>query len=1016
MGQMTEKTWQFPSPRADLQKILVREMELSPLIAQVLINRGISSAEEARSFLQGEQGSLTDPLDLPGMDNCCQRLALAVKNKERVLVYGDYDADGVTATALLYEYLCMLGVDTGYYIPGRLEEGYGINIPALEKARDDGYALVVTVDCGISSSQEVAFARTIGLDLIITDHHEPPEVLPPACAVVNPKLVKGQGGSQLAGVGVAFMVVRALGRYMGAVHNDQFLEQHFLDLVTIGTIADLVPLQGDNRTLVARGLKCLSETKRTGLQALLEVAGLQGQPLSSYQVGYIIGPRINATGRLSNADRGVELLLTTSSQRAWELANSLHRENEQRQMIESQILASVEEMINDQIDLDREWVIVLASPFWHQGVIGIVASRVVEKYHRPAILIATEGDTGKGSARSIPGFDLYRALEESQDLLTRFGGHRIAAGLTVEAVNIQLLRDRLNFLAHDWLTAEHLNPTLTVDAEMFFTLLDWSTVSQLEKLEPFGSGNAAPLFTYRKARVTRWKTVGQNNEHLKLSLRGEEQEFDAIGFRMAAADATLGEEVDLAFHVERNKWNGRESIQLKLRDIRKHRFSPNRQVSDTFFNSMSPVQREVIVSLEKGMHTSTGLSGWNEELGIILPLAVGMARTEKAITVVISPLFPDAGFGDFLCGLTDCVGLKAAWGSSFLDNGRIDGLSLALEEGRVDLLLATPELMQALIATGGNWVKQVGLLIFTRVSQLAAECPDTLRELWQSLSCPQVLAAGFGPGNRIGINWLQPVNHIEEELPEIYWIDHRGEDPYMSLTSLQEASSPSLIMVRGPREAHLLVDQIRSRFPALARRVAVYHQDLALEQRLAVEQMVESNVLAAVIATWSVEAMLRIRFQQVFIHHLPFNPAALIPWIRGANRVLCFWTGEDMEKEHQKLMDCYPERSVVGAVFQRLIACGIRNDPVPVALIEKSFVGQKERHALVTSLAIMEELGLIVLLRQDDETMVKLLPAGGKKDLHVSWRYREGERLRRAWVVLHRWASGRTILPLLDIL
>ncbi|MHB1418157.1 MAG: single-stranded-DNA-specific exonuclease RecJ [Bacillota bacterium] len=1015
MGRMTEKTWTFLSPRADLLKIFVSKLGLSPLVAQVLINRGISSVEEAHSFLLGKQGALTDPLIIPGMHDCCSRLALARQNKERVLVFGDYDADGVTATALLYEYLCTLGFDAGYYIPNRLDEGYGINNQALEKARDQGFNLVITVDCGINSVQETDYARNIGLDMIITDHHEPPEILPLASAVVNPKLAKGQNCGLLAGVGVAYAVVRALGQYLGSVDDLDSQEQQFLDLVTVGTIADLVPLQGDNRILVARGLKYLSETKRPGLRALLELTSLWGQLLTSSQVGFVIGPRINATGRLSSADKGVELLLTTSPQRAWELAQGLNRENEQRQMVEGQILVSVEEMIKEQIVLERDWVIVLASPFWHQGVIGIVASRVAEKYHRPTVLIALEGDIGKGSARSISGFDLYHSLEECRDLLIRFGGHRQAAGLSIEAGKIQQLREMLNHLAHAWLTEQQLFPSLTVDAEVFFTQLDWDTVNQLEQLEPHGFGNAAPVFTYRKALVTRWKAVGQKNEHLKLTLQGEEQEFDAIGFGMAAAEIASGEEVDLAFYVERNKWNGRESIQLKLRDIRKHCSTNRVQVNDTLVGDLSPLQREAILSLEKGMHTLTGLIGWNGELGVILPVAIDMGRHRLAITVIVLPFLFQNGCVDYFRGLMDAVGLKAAWGNSDLDNVQVSDLVRTLEEGAIDILLVTPELLQAMIGSGGNWRSRVGLLAFSS-SQFAQDGPETLQELWQALSSPLVFGTGIRPSNRSDWEWLQPGNYIDEQFPEPCWIDHRGEDQNGSLARVMDTSGTTMIIVRGPREAHALLKNIRSGFPALSNKVALYHQDLVLEQRMEVEKLVEGDMLAVVIATWNGEGIFRKHFQQVIIHHLPLDPTRLFLLTGSNERVLCFWTGEELEKDRQKIMDLYPDRTVIGALFHKMVAYGAGNKPVPVNQIEKN-LKQNEKDSLKTSLAIMEELGLVTIDRNDGEYTVKLLPvSGGKKDLHCSWRYREGERARQSWNVLYQWATGRTILPPMDIL
>jgi len=562
------KRWRLVAGERERLDLLAREAGISPLLALILLNRGITTPQQAREFLTPSLGNLHDPYLLQDMDRAVARLDRAIAKGEPILVFGDYDVDGITGTALMVTVLRELGARVGYYIPARLQEGYGLNKTVLHRAAARGYKLILTVDCGITAVEEVEAGKEYGLDFIITDHHQPQEVLPPAAAVLDPKRDDcPYPFAELAGVGVAFKVVQALGESRG--YGREWW-QRYLDLVVLGTVADIVPLQDENRILVKYGLEALRDTQRPGIQALLQITALAGQDLRPGQIGFILGPRLNACGRLGQADRGVELLLTDRPEQAEKLARVLDQENRDRQDIEEAILKEVRARVEGEVDLDRERVIVLGSPNWHPGVIGIVASRLVELYYRPTLLFNLEAGEGKGSARSIPGFHIFKALSQCKELLKGFGGHEHAAGLSLEEARLPALRQRLNELAWDWLSEEQLLPVLTIDAEVNLNQLDLALLKDLEKLAPFGPGNPEPVFTCRGARLLGYRGVGEGGKHLKLRVSQGGCELDGIGFQLGELAAALkkpGQGIDLAFSLQRNDWQGRTSLQLVVKDL-----------------------------------------------------------------------------------------------------------------------------------------------------------------------------------------------------------------------------------------------------------------------------------------------------------------------------------------------------------------------------------------------------------------------------------------------------------------
>ncbi len=564
-----ERRWIFPdSGDEDLIKELAVSLEVTPLIARLLLARGIKTANEARLFLEPKLSDAHDPFVLNGMDEAVIRLEKALREKERVMIYGDYDVDGITGTALLWRTLTHLGADVSCYLPNRAREGYGISSIGIEEAQKRGVKLIISVDCGITAHKEVDLAQSLGIDFIITDHHEPKETLPDALAVIDPKRIDSKYPYQeLAGVGVAYKMLQGLYRHLSLDETDL---QENLDLVALGTLADIVPLTGENRILAKYGLEKLRTSSKAGIRALLEVTGLTGKPLDSGQIVFVLGPRINAAGRIGEAAAALKLLITENQDEAFAIAKTLDQENKKRKEIDNQILTEAVSMVKERVDLEQDLVIVLASESWHQGVIGIVASRLVELFYRPTILIAVDGDKGKGSARSIAAFHLHDALKNCQEHLLGFGGHKYAAGMSIETGKIPEFREKLNQLAKQSLNTEDLKPTQMLDALVALDEIGFETTKSFARFAPFGPGNRHPVLAAQQLKVVGSPyIVGKN--HLKFKVKQKHRIFDAIGFSFGDAleeiedpDAAL----DMAFVLEENEWQGQRKLQLRLKDIK----------------------------------------------------------------------------------------------------------------------------------------------------------------------------------------------------------------------------------------------------------------------------------------------------------------------------------------------------------------------------------------------------------------------------------------------------------------
>ncbi len=563
---------------------------LHPLIARLMVGRGITEPKAVFAFLACDLSTVSKPGIFSQMSKAVSRIRQAISTGEKITVYGDYDVDGVTGTSLLFLVLKTMGAQTSWYIPDRLSEGYGLNVPALKTIQTSGSKVVISVDCGITAGREAEAARSLGIDLIITDHHEfdrldgPGEfnnasdpVLPDAYAVLHPLILDESADSEvrkqigcLTGVGVAFKLAQAL---LEATADDGRL-QSYLDLVTLGTVADVGKITGENRLLVKRGLELLSSdagNQRPGIAALKRISGLEGKKISAGSVGFSIAPRLNAGGRLERADISVRLLTTDSAEEAFSLASDLDGINRERQSVEESIWEDARRLCF-QTDNDAVGALVLSSEEWHPGVIGIVASRIVEEFYRPTALIYLKDGIGKGSARSIPGFDLYAGLASCSDLLMNFGGHRVAAGFTIARENIPRFRDRLGSLVLDHIGPQGFVRTLSVDGGVTFEELNSDLLQQIEKMAPFGPGNPEPRLGVRGVEVLASRIVGSS--HLKLKLRQQGMIFDAIAFNqgdLLGKQIRNGSRLAAVFTPRLNVWNGKTSLELDIKDIKTER-------------------------------------------------------------------------------------------------------------------------------------------------------------------------------------------------------------------------------------------------------------------------------------------------------------------------------------------------------------------------------------------------------------------------------------------------------------
>jgi len=550
---------------------LAAALGVAPIVARLLCQRGLSDPELAFRFLNPSLEHLHDPYMLAGMREAVERITTSIARRERIAIHGDYDVDGITSTVILRRALEMLGADVVHFIPERLKDGYGLQPSAVERLHAAGVHLIVSVDCGIRGAEAALRARALGIDLIVTDHHEPDAELPVAVAVINPKRHDcSYPDKYLAGVGVALKLVQALCRTVGR----ESLLPGFVKVAALGTLADVVPLFGENRVIAKLGLELLSKgPHKVGLRALLDVAGLSGKTIDSYHVSFMLAPRVNAAGRMSTPDIATRLLLATDealSEEVRALAMELDGENVRRQEEEAEILAAAKKVVQTDPDVGARTVLVVAGEGWHRGVIGIVASKLVDAFHRPAIVLSVDGDVAHGSCRSIRSFDMLGALERCSTLMTRFGGHKQAAGLTMESGRIRALRAAVNDVADETLGPEDLMPRLRIDGDLGFRAITGPVASGIASLAPFGAGNPRPVFAARGVEIVDGPRK-LKERHLKMALKQDGRIFRAVAWRAAEKHDYLTEHrssLDVAFSLEQNQYNGETYTELTLADLK----------------------------------------------------------------------------------------------------------------------------------------------------------------------------------------------------------------------------------------------------------------------------------------------------------------------------------------------------------------------------------------------------------------------------------------------------------------
>lgn len=558
-----QKRWSIEPDHSQEELQLAAELKVSPIVAKLLINRGLGDPHKARQFLAADMESLLSPWDLKGMREAVACVTKTMEEGGSIVVYGDYDVDGITATSIVYRFLKRCGASVSYYIPERQSEGYGLNLEALEGLIAKGTDLVITVDCGISSYDIVEAVRD-RLALVITDHHEAPSLIPRAVAVVDHKQPNcPYPDKNLAGVGVAYKLCQAIWQERtGEVY------QADLDIVALGTVADVVPLVGENRILVKAGLSKMQMQPNRGIEALIDVAGLKDRKITAGHIGFTLAPRLNAAGRVAHATRAVELLTTPSQEEAYEIAEELQETNLERQALERDIHEMARQDVLKQ-GSDADYVVVVGGQDWHPGVIGIVASRLVEEFYKPTLVISIKDGIGKGSCRSIDNCNMYEALQSAEDLLIQFGGHQAAAGFSIKEDKIPALRDRLTQYCKEHLSETDYLPIVDIDSQVAIDDIDVPLIEEIETLEPYGMANPTPVLALEEATISDLFLMGQQKKHAKVLLEREDSTIDAIAWNRPDLHASFfpGDRVKVAFTVQKNEWNGHVSPQLMIQDM-----------------------------------------------------------------------------------------------------------------------------------------------------------------------------------------------------------------------------------------------------------------------------------------------------------------------------------------------------------------------------------------------------------------------------------------------------------------
>lgn len=960
--------WTYQEPDYGAVARLATELGLSPAAAEVLVARGIRSAEAARQMLGCGLADLKSPWELPEIEEAVARVAGALASGEKILVYGDYDVDGVTGTAMLTGFLRRLGGQAGYYIPDRFDEGYGLHAEALSRAREEGYSLVVTVDCGLTALAEAEVARQLGMDLIITDHHRRPEVLPQARATVyDPAYL-------LAGAGVAYKLVTALAWTL----DNPALAEEYLELAALATLADAVPLLGDNRILVRHGLPALAATSRVGLKALFEVSGLQEKEMTVSRVLFQLAPRLNAAGRLQHADQAVELLLAESVQAAWEIAGSLDQLNRQRQVIEGRMLQEAKLRAQEAVASGHR-IIVLSSPLWHEGVVGLVAGRLARAHSRPAILLVERDGTCRGSGRSLPGVDLYQALHDNQELLLGYGGHAMACGLSVASDHLPALVAALNRWAEARPSDSAALPTLPVAAELLWPQLNWQLLNEIDSLQPFGEGNPEPVFVLRNLPVARVRRVGSEGEHLKLTLQSEGQPLSAIGFSLGemAAGLNPGMTVDVAASLQHDHWDGQDSLQLRLLDIN----VVTSLAGDNLDESIGFSAADVLAALA-GNQVVLGLHGAAAAAirGKFLQQAI--ARDGRAVLLCPSRRQVWQRYQQYRARLPCLVG----------DGSRSHRQSLLILDRFArdgGLLIATPSFWEhhlggrpaAVTYVDGMGEEDFGLAMLDRL--LGQGGPTVVAPE------PHLMPAASARASR----WPVRVMGYERADGKLDLVTGQSP-PLADIVS----SGPTLVITGSLKQTRKVVAGLQASGPDIATRVLELNRPLWYTYQDKIVRQFNQGVWQTIASPASLaEELDGLKARQVVFLASPFSHAEFIRQVAalaGETASVYFPDSQASLRHNWEVLEkMCPDRDAIRRFYLALIQ---RPDG------DKMISGQMPYTWRAIS-AVLEEVGLIALVAG----RYRLTGRRERVDLASSWRHNEAQR---EWHWLQKW-QGELNLP-----
>ncbi|MCK4258515.1 MAG: single-stranded-DNA-specific exonuclease RecJ [Halanaerobiales bacterium] len=1044
---MLEKRWEIYERYQQLTQSIAGELNLSPITIQILINRGMKTSNDIQRFFQTDLKNLWDPFSLSGMEKAVERLIVSLQSGERIVIFGDYDVDGITGTSLLWQVLKKIDANVDYYIPDR-SEGYGLNKAAVQRLAESGYSLIVTVDNGISCFDEVELANSLGVDVIITDHHEPPDRIPNAVAVINPKLKDcNYPCSYLAGVGVGFKLCQALAQRLDSQSVEEYVLNQ-IDLVTLGTVADIVPLLDENRIIVANGLKKIQNTSNLGLRELIKVANLEDKEINTGHIGFNIGPRINAIGRLDNPMFGVELLTTTDPELATSLATRLDQTNRKRQFIEESILEQAIQMIEDN-GYAEDFGIVLASSEWHAGIIGIVASKLVERYYRPIVLIALQDGIGKGSARGIRGINLYEALNSCKEYLIGFGGHEMAAGLSLDPEFVEPFREAFKNYARSVLKPEDLQPFLKIDAEVEIEQLDFSLLNELDMLAPHGMGNSRPQFLLQNVRH-KFRLVGTQENHLKIDVFSRDKKLSGIGFGMSSKSKELrkNQKIDLTFSLGRNVWQGKESLQMMLNDLKASQFSliervfldgdqillnslvqneetdlnkikqkfvqyknerlfqeiykmhknhTSQKCLKTLENTLESKRIVKIIGSEKSLLISANFCQSREAFWRLFTVYHLLSKFE--IACVIYPFRSQVNQQyEFFKEYFKQFGLSVYKATGAISSQEQNRLSEAIRDGEVNLFITTSEYLKSNLDRFQIFKERLCFFIIEEVDLIYNKL-DFLNYEWKN---PFILATTSIQDRKM-VDLIKKAMYLDElkldleMMGKISIKDKReieNKDEY--LLQLLRKKEKTLIYVNSPKMSVELARKLRDRLAESGEEIIYLHEKLELKDRKILEEFYQAGKVKFVVITDTVAKRIQISDIRHIIHYqLPFHQNDFIlRCLKGRMEkdisTIHFIYGELDKKWNQKVVNSLiPSREVLAGLYKLFEKLADRDGQISKNKMRLIEVLKKKEEELIPSLTISSSVKIFQQIKLMEKE--KLLPKPKQKlDLYSSIMYNEG--------------------------